>query len=276
MTSSAPASLPVPAAVARRPVRHGPAFWPELPRQLAALPVPATVPVVWEGERPAGRHVYIESGNRSAARLEGASLRLSVAAGDEAFALALVAAFVTPDGQPAAADAASLDVLALVGRVAARGVSVLIEGPTGSGKEGLARLVHGLSPRRAKSFVAVNCAALPEAMLEATLFGYERGAFTGAVAAGKGLFREADGGTLMLDEVAELPLPLQAKLLRALQEREVMPVGATRPVKVDVRIVACGNRDLAADVDRAFRWCQQRCDGVVAALCCGVFSGLKG
>lgn len=238
--------------------------------------MPATVPVVWEGERPAGRHVYIESGNRSAARLEGASLRLSVAAGDEAFALALVAAFVTPDGQPAAADAASLDVLALVGRVAARGVSVLIEGPTGSGKEGLARLVHGLSPRRAKSFVAVNCAALPEAMLEATLFGHERGAFTGAVAAGKGLFREADGGTLMLDEVAELPLPLQAKLLRALQEREVMPVGATRPVKVDVRIVACGNRDLAADVDRAFRWCQQRCDGVVAALCCGVFSGLKG
>ncbi|WP_416908964.1 MAG: sigma 54-interacting transcriptional regulator [Polymorphobacter sp.] len=248
MTVSAPALPPRPASAVRRPHKPGPGFWPELPRQLAALPVPASVPVVWEGERPAGRHVYIEPGARSEAWLEEGALRLVVAAGDEAFALALVAAYVTPEGQPAAADAASLDLLALVGRVAARGVSVLIEGPTGSGKEGLARLVHGLSPRRARAFVAVNCAALPEAMLEATLFGHERGAFTGAVSSGKGLFREADGGTLMLDEVAELPLALQAKLLRALQEREVLPVGATRPVKVDVRIVACGNRDLAAEV----------------------------
>jgi two-component system response regulator FlrC len=199
---------------------------------LAALPVPASVPVLWQGERPAGRHVYIENAERSQAWLENDALRLAVAPDDEAFALALVAAYVTPEGQPAAADPASLELLALVGRVAARGISVLIEGPTGSGKEGLARLVHSLSPRRTKSFVAVNCAALPEAMLEARLF------------------READGGTLMLDEVAELPLPLQAKLLRALQEREVMPVGATRPVKVDVRLVACGNRDLAAEVSQ--------------------------
>lgn len=248
MSTSAPAIPTRPATLARKPQRLGPAFWPDLPRALAALPVPATLAVLWEGERPAGRHVYIENGLRSAAALEGESLRLVVAPGDEAFALALVSAFVTPDGQPAAADPASLELLALVGRVAARGVSVLIEGPTGSGKEGLAQLVHELSPRRAKSFVAVNCAALPEAMLEATLFGHERGAFTGAVAAGRGLFREADGGTLMLDEVAELPLALQAKLLRALQEREVLPVGATRPVKVDVRIVACGNRDLAVEV----------------------------
>jgi len=125
---------------------------------------------------------------------------------------------------------------------------VLIEGPTGTGKEGIARLVHAASPRHHKPMVAVNCAALAEAMVEATLFGHERGAFTGAVQAAPGLVRSADGGSLFLDEVAELPLAAQAKLLRVLQEREVLAVGATRPVPVDVRIIAAGNRDLAGDV----------------------------
>ena len=125
---------------------------------------------------------------------------------------------------------------------------MLVEGETGTGKEGLARLVHSLSPRRDGPLVAVNCAALPEAMLEATLFGHERGAFTGAIGQGRGLFRAANGGTLLLDEVSELPLALQSKLLRAIQEREVLPIGATKPEAIDVRILAAANRDLAAEV----------------------------
>ena len=96
--------------------------------------------------------------------------------------------------------------------------------------------------------MAINCAAIPETMLEAVLFGHQKGAFTGASGSATGLFREADGGTLLLDEIAEMPLGLQAKLLRALQEGEVLPVGATRPVTVDVRIIACANRDLPTEV----------------------------
>ena len=179
--------------------------------------------------------------------LAGCALHIDVAPGDAQWALALAAAFARPD-RPAAADAASIDLLTLAARVGASPTSVLIEGPTGTGKEGLARLVHQSSPRRDCPLVAVNCAALADHMVEATLFGHERGAFTGAVAASSGLVRSADGGTLFLDEVAELPLNAQAKLLRVLQEREVLAVGATRPERVDVRIIAAGNRDLAADV----------------------------
>ena len=125
---------------------------------------------------------------------------------------------------------------------------MLIAGPTGTGKEVLSRFIHDRSPRRAAPFIAVNCAAMPEAMLEALLFGHQKGAFTGATQASEGFFRAADGGTLLLDEIAEMPLALQAKLLRALQEGEVVPIGATRPVKVDVRIIAAANRDLPAEV----------------------------
>jgi two-component system response regulator FlrC len=209
-------------------------------------------PVVRAGqahERPDAPHVYLEPGVAPAALLEGRSLRIVLSSdADRSFALGLIAAFLQPGHLPAALAPASRALLALAARVAAHDVPVLIEGATGTGKEGLARFIHERSPRRGSSLVAVNCAALPETMLEAALFGHERGAFTGAVQAGPGLFREADGGTLLLDEVAELPLALQAKLLRALQEREVMPVGATRPVPVDVRVVACGNRDLAGEV----------------------------
>ncbi|OYX77395.1 MAG: sigma-54-dependent Fis family transcriptional regulator [Sphingomonadales bacterium 32-65-25] len=193
------------------------------------------------------RRLILNKAAAGSARLEGNTLQLDVAPGDAEWALALAAAFDAPN-RPAAADPSSRDLLALAARVGASPTSVLIEGPTGTGKEGLARLVHQSSSRRQAPLVAVNCAALAEQMVEATLFGHERGAFTGAHAASPGLIRSADGGTLFLDEVAELPLAAQAKLLRVLQEREVLAVGATRPVKVDVRLIAAGNRDLAADV----------------------------
>ncbi|MBB5732479.1 two-component system response regulator FlrC [Altererythrobacter atlanticus] len=150
---------------------------------------------------------------------------------------------------PVAADPASLSVLALADRIATAEIPVLINGPTGTGKEVLASFIHNRSPRAHKPFVAVNCAAIPETMLEAMLFGHQKGAFTGANSAGEGFFRAADGGTLLLDEIAEMPLALQAKLLRALQEGEVVPIGSTTPIKVDVRIIACANRDLPLEVE---------------------------
>ena len=157
-------------------------------------------------------------------------------------------ALVSAAGGPVAADPESLAVLALADRLAGTDIPVLINGPTGTGKEVLSRFIHQRSPRRENPFIAVNCAAIPETMLEALLFGHQKGAFTGANAAGEGFFRAADGGTLLLDEIAEMPISLQAKLLRALQEGEVVPVGATTPVKVDVRIIACANRDLPLEV----------------------------
>lgn len=167
-------------------------------------------------------------------------------AGEATLAAALAA--LTPPGAPIAADPESLSVLALAERLAASEIPVLIAGPTGTGKEVLSRFIHQHSPRRDGPFIAVNCAAMPEAMLEALLFGHQKGAFTGATQASEGFFRAADGGTLLLDEIAEMPLALQAKLLRALQEGEVVPIGATRPVKVDVRIIAAANRDLPGEV----------------------------
>lgn len=153
-----------------------------------------------------------------------------------------------------AADPDSRAMLELADRVAASRSTVLIGGPSGAGKEVLARYIHANSRRAAAAFVAINCAALPEAMLEAMLFGHERGAYTGAAGSAPGLFRAADGGTLFLDEIGELPLALQAKLLRAVQEREVLPLGAIRPVPVDVRLVAASNRDLfAAAAEGEFR-----------------------
>jgi DNA-binding NtrC family response regulator len=127
-------------------------------------------------------------------------------------------------------------------------IPVLIEGESGVGKELIARAIHGSGARRAKPFVAVNCGAMPENLVESILFGHEKGAFTGATEKHNGKFIEADGGTLFLDEVGELPPAAQVKLLRALQEGEVEPVGARRSIKVDVRIVSATNRDLIADV----------------------------
>ncbi len=138
-------------------------------------------------------------------------------------------------------------VLAAVERIAPKDVTVLVRGETGTGKELVAALVHAQSARAAKPLVRFNCAAIPPDLAEAELFGHARGAFTGAVQARRGFFAQADGGTLVLDEVGELPPGVQAKLLRALQEGEIQPVGAGRVERVDVRVVASTNRDLAAD-----------------------------
>jgi DNA-binding NtrC family response regulator/pSer/pThr/pTyr-binding forkhead associated (FHA) protein len=135
-----------------------------------------------------------------------------------------------------------------IARVAAAPVPVLILGETGVGKEVVASMVHELSPRAQKPFVRVNCASLPEPLLESELFGYQRGAFTGAAASKVGLLEAADGGTVFLDELGETPLSVQAKILRAIESREVMPVGAIKPRIVDVRFVAATNRDLAAAI----------------------------
>jgi len=167
---------------------------------------------------------------------------------DMAFGHALIAELVRPAGRPACGEPESAAFLGLAARIAAHDATVLVLGETGTGKEGLARFIHSRSSRAHGPFVAINCAALPETMLEAILFGHQKGAFTGAAGAGEGLFRAAEGGTLLLDEIAELPLPLQAKLLRALQEREVLPIGATRPVPINVRVIAAANRDLATEV----------------------------
>lgn len=167
---------------------------------------------------------------------------------DLAFGNALAAELVRPAARPACGEPASAALLDFAARIAASDASVLLLGETGAGKEGVARFIHACSPRAGMTFTAVNCAALPETMLEAILFGHRKGSFTGAVGDGEGLFGAADGGTLLLDEIAEVPLALQAKLLRTLQEREILPVGATRPEPIDVRVIASANRDLAAEV----------------------------
>ncbi|MCR2832776.1 sigma-54 interaction domain-containing protein [Parerythrobacter lacustris] len=173
---------------------------------------------------------------------------LCYAKSDETAARAALVAACAHNGMPVAADTGTLAMLTLAARVAQSNIPVLVEGPTGTGKEVLARFLHRASGRAEAPFVAVNCAAMPEAMLEAMLFGHRKGAFTGASEAAEGFFRAAHGGTLLLDELGEMPLALQAKLLRALQEGEVVPLGATQPVKVDVRVIACTNRSLPDEV----------------------------
>lgn len=150
------------------------------------------------------------------------------------------------EDQPVVADERSLALLALAQKVAQSDASVMIMGPSGSGKEVLARYIHQHSQRANEPFVAINCAAIPENMLEATLFGYEKGAFTGAYQACPGKFEQAQGGTLLLDEISEMDLGLQAKLLRVLQEREVERLGGRKTIKLDVRVLATSNRDLKA------------------------------
>lgn len=144
--------------------------------------------------------------------------------------------------------ASTARTIELAKRVASKDVTVLINGPTGTGKEVLSKFVHLNSSRSSGNFVAINCAAIPENMLEAMLFGHEKGAFTGASAANQGIFRAANGGTLLLDEISEMPLSLQAKILRVLQERVITPLGGSREFEVDVRVIATTNRNMHHEV----------------------------
>ena len=144
--------------------------------------------------------------------------------------------------------AALQDIFRVVEKIADTNASVLIQGESGTGKELIAKAIHFNSRRALKPFLAVNCGALPETLLESELFGHTKGSFTGAIGDKKGLFRAADGGTLFLDEIGEMPIALQVKLLRALQEHEVLPVGASSPIKFDARIIAATNKNLEEEV----------------------------
>jgi DNA-binding NtrC family response regulator len=161
---------------------------------------------------------------------------------------AVLAAVADETHQMIFEDGAMEAVISLADQVAPSEASILITGESGTGKEVMARYIHRKSLRHDKAFISVNCAAIPENLLESELFGHEKGAFTGAIARRIGKFEEANGGTLLLDEISEMDARLQAKLLRAIQEREIDRVGGTKPVKVDIRIIATSNRDLAEAV----------------------------
>ncbi len=169
-----------------------------------------------------------------------------------------------------AVDRSMQNVCRMIEKIAPADVSVLILGESGTGKELLSRAIHNLSGRAAKRFVAINCAAIPEQLLEAELFGYEKGAFTGAVKTTPGKIEYADGGTLLLDEIGDMPLPLQSKLLRFLQNKVIERVGGRQEIPVDVRVVAATNQNLEAQI-REQRFRQdlylpaQRGDGECAA-----------
>ena len=193
----------------------------------------------------AGRMMIIEEDAAAFAVTEalgGKLIRLALpaagacAAADH-YGLQLAATLLSDERTVACGDQVSRDLLGLARRVAKTDVTVFINGPTGTGKEVLARFIHNHSERAEAPFVAVNCAAIPDNMLEAILFGHEKGAFTGASTANKGIFRAADGGTLLLDEISEMPMALQAKLLRALQEKAVTPIGSQTDIPVDVRVL---------------------------------------
>lgn len=153
------------------------------------------------------------------------------------------------DQEPVAEDIETKKVFQLANKVAQTDSSVMIMGESGTGKEVLARYIHKHSPRCGKPFVAINCAAIPENMLEATLFGHEKGAFTGAYQSSAGKFEQANGGTLLLDEISEMDINLQAKLLRVLQEKEVERIGGKKAIQLDVRVLATTNRNLRAQVE---------------------------
>ena len=191
----------------------------------------------------------IDADAREAAAAIKAGAKEYIPLPPEADLIAAVLSAVADDEKPMiSADPAMKAVIGLADQVARSEASILITGESGVGKEVMARYLHENSRRKDKPFISVNCAAIPDNLLESELFGHEKGAFTGAVARRIGKFEEADGGTLLLDEISEMDARLQAKLLRAIQERVIDRVGGTKPVKVDIRIIATSNRDLARAV----------------------------
>ena len=191
----------------------------------------------------------VGSDSELAARAIRAGAKEFIPLPPEADLIAAVLAAVADDERPLiTSDPSMKAVLALADQVSGSDASILITGESGVGKEVMARYVHKRSRRAEKPFISVNCAAIPENLLESELFGHEKGAFTGAVGRRIGKFEEADGGTLLLDEISEMDGRLQAKLLRAIQEREIDRVGGQRPVRVNIRILATSNRDLAQAV----------------------------
>ena len=170
--------------------------------------------------------------------------------GHHDWVLEVASQMLAPKEAVMANDVRSRELLALAKKVALTNVTVFINGPTGTGKEVVSNYIHNNSLRSEFPFVAVNCAAIPENMLEAILFGHEKGSFTGASQANKGIFRAADGGTLLLDEISEMPLSLQSKLLRVLQERKVTPIGGSKDLEVDVRVIATTNRDMVSEIKK--------------------------
>ncbi|MFN5614288.1 MAG: sigma-54 interaction domain-containing protein [Brevundimonas sp.] len=191
----------------------------------------------------------VDADARDAANAIRAGAKEFIPLPPEADLIAAVLAAVADDERPlVSADPSMKAVIKLADQVARSEASILITGESGVGKEVMARYLHTHSRRADRPFISVNCAAIPDNLLESELFGHEKGAFTGAVARRIGKFEEADGGTLLLDEISEMDARLQAKLLRALQERVIDRVGGTRPVKVDIRVIATSNRDLARAV----------------------------
>ena len=178
----------------------------------------------------------------------GSVLRLTPSTVGWRYASEVAARFLDADQNVAAGDLQTFNLLRLARRVAMSDVTVMLVGPTGTGKEVISKYLHNSSKRSREAFIAVNCAAVPDTMLEALLFGYEKGAFTGAHTPNKGIFRAADGGTLLLDEVSEMAPHLQAKFLRVLQEKEVTPLGGSKAVPIDVRVIATSNRYMMEEV----------------------------
>ena len=204
------------------------------------------------------KEIYVISENAESfgveSHLGGKYVRLSVPKyldelpAQKNYGLQVLACLVSNKNATIAGDEKSFHLLKIAERVAKADVTVFINGPTGTGKEVLSRFVHEKSNRKSGPFVGINCAAIPENMLEAILFGHEKGAFTGASTANKGIFRAADSGTLLLDEISEMPLPLQAKLLRVLQEKIVTPLGSQQSIPVDVRVIATTNRNMELEI----------------------------
>jgi two-component system response regulator FlrC len=182
----------------------------------------------------------------------GKLIKVSIPTNNDGFewGLEIAAQMISNKNTVMANDIRSRELLALAKKVALTNVTVFINGPTGTGKEVISNYIHNNSKRSEYPFVAVNCAAIPENMLEAILFGHEKGSFTGASQSNKGIFRAADGGTLLLDEISEMPLSLQSKLLRVLQERKVTPIGGSKDVEVDVRVIATTNRSMQNEIKK--------------------------